>query len=133
MFGFKFSAKNLPYMEQGKTVYAPLRTGSSSTSDKGDYEDKTIFVSAPVGRSPRFWKFSVILLLIITNISTLAGLFATKHLTDEMKADNALEIHYAPKSWGKLRSIKRVVVVTDRFCSSRGHTTYYMDTAQLVD
>ena len=133
MFGFKFTGKNMSYVEQDKTVYAPLRDGISSPSDDGDHEEKNIFVRAPVRRPPLFWKFSVIVLLIVTNISTLVGLLATKHLTYEIEADNALNIDYAPKSWGKLHFIKHMEMVSYIFCSSRGHTTHEMDTPQLVD
>lgn len=105
MFGFKFNNKSMPYMEKDKTIYAPLREGRSPSSDDSDHEDKTMSYSTPSGRSPRFWKISVLALLIVTNISTLAGLVAVNHLTKEVKDHEALESEYAPKSWGKTNSM----------------------------
>ncbi|KUJ12586.1 uncharacterized protein LY89DRAFT_722161 [Mollisia scopiformis] len=102
MFGFKFGKQSLPYMEKDKTVYAPLQDGRSSSSDEGDRDEKPMSYTAPAGRSPRFWKLSVIALLLVTNITTFVGLFAVKHLTKRVNSHAALDLDYAPNSWARI-------------------------------
>jgi len=106
MFGSIFKGRSLPYIEKDNTVYVPLQDGSSSSSDEGDQEGKNIFMSAPLRRSQRVWKFSVILLLVITNISTLVSLLATKHLATDVKAEKGIELDDAPKSWAHVDTLQ---------------------------
>lgn len=100
MFGFKFGSKRFPYLDKDKTVYAALRggDGESSPSEDGEFEEKAPFPRPTTRQQGRLWKIFVILLLILTNALTLAGLLAAKRHNTQMDAAEPL---YTPKSYCK--------------------------------
>lgn len=100
MFGNKLNLAKFSRTEQDKTVYAPLRDGASSSSEKDSERDDDELIFARSTKKPhRLFSFFVTLLLVVTNILTIAGLLATKHLTVQL---DAVEPEYTPKSAGKL-------------------------------
>lgn len=100
MFGIKLNSGKFPSMERDKTVYAPLRDGESSPSEKDSDRDheEHLYVHTARKKSSRLFSCSVILLLVVTNVLTIAGLVATKYLMVQM---DAVEPEYIPKSAGE--------------------------------
>ncbi|EFE41137.1 hypothetical protein TRV_04086 [Trichophyton verrucosum HKI 0517] len=99
MFSFKLMSAKIPYLNRGEE-YTSLQNGTSSPGDECEVEDKIPLYLRTIphnANSGRFWRFSVILLLLITNLTTFAALFSTQHLTSRIEA--AEPIH-TPNSWG---------------------------------
>jgi hypothetical protein len=100
MFGYKLKLGKFSSLERDETVYAPLRDGTSSPSEKGsegDHEEIS-YARTTRKRPQRLFPFCVILLLFMTNIMTIASLVATRKLTGQL---DAVEPEYTPKSAGK--------------------------------
>lgn len=95
MFGIKLMAPKIPYMERDKTVYAPLRDGNSSPSEK-DFEEP-MYLRASKKKRFGLFNYAVILLLVVTNICTVLGLLGVKYLIVQVDAS---EPEYTPKSAG---------------------------------
>ncbi|KAF2734831.1 hypothetical protein EJ04DRAFT_436316 [Polyplosphaeria fusca] len=107
MFGIKFSSSKFPYMERDKTVYAPLRDGTSSPSEK-DYEEP-LYMRPRNRKNSTWFSCAVICLLLLTNILTIAGLFATKYLLVQLDAaqpeytpTSAARVDTLPTKWKRL-------------------------------
>lgn len=89
-----------PSMERDKSVYASLRGGASSPSEKDsdrDYEEH-LYASPARKKWSKLFPCCVIILLIMTNALTIAGLVATKYLSVQI---DAVEPKYTPKSAGE--------------------------------
>ncbi|KAK2742663.1 hypothetical protein FQN55_007782 [Onygenales sp. PD_40] len=103
MFGFKFGSKRFPYVERGEE-YTSLRDGASASSDDGDSDEKNLFIGSLPRKKPsgRLWRFSVILLLLLTNVTTFIALFLTKHLSSNI---DAVDPVYTPDSWARIDTL----------------------------
>ncbi|EZF36239.1 hypothetical protein H109_03621 [Trichophyton interdigitale MR816] len=104
MFSFKFVSAKIPYLNRGEE-YTSLRNGTSSPSDECEVEDKIPLYlrTTPLNaNSGRLWRFSVILLLLVINVTTFAALFFTRHLTSQIEA--AEPIH-TPNSWARIDTL----------------------------
>ncbi|KAF2493675.1 hypothetical protein BU16DRAFT_592112 [Lophium mytilinum] len=102
MFGFKFGQKKFPYLERDQTVYAALRDGASSPIDDGDVEEKSSDARAASTTRTRFWRATIVILLLTTNLFTLVVLFATKHLSARIDAKEPI---YTPQSWARVEEL----------------------------
>ena len=127
MFGIKFSTSKFPYMERDKTVYAPLRDGDSSRSERDC--DEPMYLRPAKKKSVGVFNYVVIILLLVTNICTIAGLLAMKYLIVQKDAS---EPEYTPKSAGSC-SLTSCKTSTDICYSSSRDTAYAVETTQLVD
>lgn len=99
MFSFKLMSAKIPYLNRGEE-YTSLQNGTSSPGDECEVEDKIplyLRTTPHNANSGRFWRFSVILLLLITNLTTFAALFSTRHLTSRIEAADPI---HTPNSWG---------------------------------
>ncbi|DAA76251.1 TPA_exp: Uncharacterized protein A8136_0923 [Trichophyton benhamiae CBS 112371] len=104
MFSFKLMSAKIPYLNRGEE-YTSLQNGTSSPGDECEVEDKIplyLRTTPHNANSGRFWRFSVILLLLITNLTTFAALFSTRHLTSRIEA--AEPIH-TPNSWARIDTL----------------------------
>lgn len=131
MFGYKLNLGKLSSTERDETVYAPLRDGASSPSEKGSERDhEEISYTRPVKeRSQRILPFFIVLLLLVTNIMTIASFVATKYLTVQL---DAAEPEYTPKSAGKhfQEFIRQILNSSSSSCPNYA---YQMEAVQLVD
>lgn len=103
MFGAKLLSKKLPFNNRDTSVYAALRNGSEDDSNSPSEKDfdEPVFARRRANRSSPVFSWAVILLLVSTNIITITGLLAIKHLSEEK---GAAEPEYTPKSAGKVFS-----------------------------
>jgi hypothetical protein len=100
MFGAKLLSKKLPFTNRDTSVYAALRGGSEDDSNSPSEKDfeEPVFARRRANKASFVFSWAVILLLVSTNIITITGLLAIKHLSEE---GQTTEPEYTPKSAGK--------------------------------
>jgi hypothetical protein len=106
MFGTKLFSNKPAFDKRNSSAYAALRGGagdddSSSPSEKEF--DEPMFTRQRSNKRMTAFNCAVILLLVVTNILTVIGLFATKHLINNGLAG---EPKYTPKSAGMASVLK---------------------------
>lgn len=104
MFGAKLLSKKLPFTTRDTSVYAALRGGSEDDSNSPSEKDfeEPVFARRRANKSGSVFSWAVIILLVSTNIITITGLLAIKHLSEER---GETEPEYTPKSAARVQTL----------------------------